>query len=552
MIRRVVLAAATLAVAQAGAQQPVVPRAADPGAIQQRQIDEERRRRDDERERIRPTEPIKRDTLEQPAAQPSPDAVRFLVREIQFTRSEILSAAELEAIAADFRGRQLTLADLRLLAERVNALYKAKGVVTAQAVIPPQDVSDGVVHVRLVEGRVGGVNIEGNASTRSEYIANRLRVKPAELVDLGGLEEALVRFNRTNDVQLRAELKPGKEFGTTDLQIGVTEPPRHELRVTLDDFGSSPTGVWRTGIWYLNRSVLGFRDALSLSLTTADGQESRAYSYEFPINTWGGRLNLAHYHDQTEIRHGPLESLRITGESQAGVVSLRQPAYVSTVAQVNVLAGAKSRFSSNWIDTVFLQRTETSDRNLGAEVQVSDEKSFWLGSLTRYSGHATVIERRSYGIDRGALRYNRELGGGLSFHGNLYWQSTGERNLPSSEQFFLGGDGSVRGYAVGTFAGDQGYVMNLELHHPLANLIEDTRELAATGFFFVDQGSVKPFRPPNSALSSKERLTGTGWGIHATFDKRVYTRLTFGYGLTDLPSIPRHYEVHFQLVANVF
>ena len=552
MIRRAALAAVVLGAAQAMAQQPGLPRAADPGATQQRQIGEERRRREAERERFKPSEPIKRDALEPPAAQPAPDAVRFLVREIQFTASEILSEAELEAVAAEFRGRQLTLTDLRQLAERVNALYKAKGVVTALAVIPPQDVSEGVVRVRLIEGRVGRINIEGNATTRDSYIADRLRVKPADLVDLSRLEQALVRFNRTNDVQLRAELKPGQEFSTTDLQIGVNEPPRHDLRLTLDDFGSPSTGMWRSGIAYLNRSVLGFRDDLWLSLTKAGGQDSRAVSYGFPVNTWGGRLNLAHYRDKTAIEHGLLESLNITGESTATVLSLRQPTYVGERVQVDVLAGAKQRSSSNWIDGVFLQTTDTSDRNLGAEVLASDEKSFGSANYSHYWGSATVIDRRSLGIDRGALRYNRELGSGLSFRGSLSWQATSDRNLPSSEQFFLGGEGSVRGYTVGIFSGDRGYTINLELHHPLVKLTEDAKELIATGFFFVDHGSVKPFRPPNSALASQEHLTGVGWGLQATLNKRVYARAAFGYGLTEVPLIPRQYQLHFQLVASVF
>ena len=37
-------------------------------------------------------------------------------------------------------------------------------------------------------------------------------MKSGDLVDLPGLEEDLLRFNRTNDVQLRAELKPGTSF----------------------------------------------------------------------------------------------------------------------------------------------------------------------------------------------------------------------------------------------------------------------------------------------------------------------------------------------------
>ncbi|MCA1971678.1 MAG: BamA/TamA family outer membrane protein [Caenispirillum sp.] len=544
--------AALLAAARAMAQ-PVLPPSADPGAIQQRQIEEERRRREAERERYKPSEPIRRDALERPAVEPAPDAVRFLVREIRFTPSEILTPAELDAIAAEFRGKELTLADLRRLTERINALYKAKGVVTATAVIPPQDVSAGIVHIRLIEGRVGRVNIEGNATTRTVYIADRLRLEPNDLVDLGRLEKNLRRFNRTNDVQLRAGLKPGEAFGTTDIEITASEPPRHELRLTLDNAGNPSTGEWRKGVSYLNRSVLGYRDDFSLSLTRADGQDSRAIAYGFPINTWGGRLNLAYYQDKIAIKHGALESLNITGASRASVLSLRQPVWVEEHYQLDVLGGGKKRRSTNWIDGVFLQRTDTDDLNLGVEMQVFDAKSLGSASFTRHAGKAAIADdRRDHVIDRGVLRYNRELGNGLSFRGNLAWQATREKNLPSSELFSIGGEGSVRAYSPGTFAGDRGYAVNLELHHPLLKTAWDSREFAATGFFFADRGIVKPFRPPNSTLPSSERLNSAGWGIHASLGRHVYSRITFAWGSREVPQSPRHRGVHFLLVASLF
>src|SRR5690606_16733249 len=121
----------------------------------------------------------------------------------------------------------------------------------------------------------------------------RIGLKPGELVDLPTLEQDLIRFNRTNDVQLRAELKPGTVFATSDLEIKVEEPPRHDLRFTLDNAGSSSTGKWRTGLAYLNRSLLGFRDDLSVSTTHAHGQESYSVAYGIPINRSGGRLALA-------------------------------------------------------------------------------------------------------------------------------------------------------------------------------------------------------------------------------------------------------------------
>ena len=553
MIRRAALVAAAVVAAPAAAQQvPVIPPAADPGAIQQRQLEQERRRREEERERLAPKAPLKLETPEAPAPRAPAEAVRFLVREIDFTPSEILSAAELEAIAADYRGRQVTLADLQQLAERINALYKAKGVVTARAVIPPQDVSGGVVRVQLVEGKLGRISIEGNATTSSGYIEDRLLLKRAELIDLKRLEGALVRFNRTNDVQLRAELKPGAEFATTDLHVAAEEPPRQEVRFSLDNLGTPATGRTRSGETYLNRSLLGFRDELSVSATQADGQESRAYSYAFPLNRWGGRLSLAYLQDRTSLVHGPLSTLNVKGESQSRVLSLRQPTYVSNGLELDLLAGAKSRYTSNWVDTVFLLRTDTSDRSLGAELQGFDAKTYWSLNYTRYNGRATAIDSTSYTIDRGSARFNRQLTGPYSFRSSFSWQSTTHMSLPSSELFFVGGEGTVRGYDIGTYSGDRGYAANLELHRQFASHTLGRSQLDTSGFVFLDFGAALPFLPPNSTQPSRQRLSSIGLGMNASMGRSVFGRVTFGYGLDDVPLAPRHYAITFQLAASIF
>jgi hemolysin activation/secretion protein len=550
-MRSIFLAAAAFAAAQAMAQ-PVLPPAADPGAAQQRQIEEERRRREAEREKKEILEPIRREALEKPETKSAAEVVRFLVREVEFSSSEILSREELENIAKDFRGRELSLADLQQLSDRVNALYRAKNVVTAVAVIPPQDVSQGVVRVRLVEGRVGRIGLKGNESTQAAFITDRLRLKPTDLVDLDRLEGAMLRFNRTHDVQLRANLMPGTEFATTDLQVEVTEPPRHELRLQLDNAGSPMTGRWRKTAFYLNRSLFGYRDDLYVSDSEATGQSSQAISYGVPVNTWGGRLSLSYNHDKTAIRHGPLRTLNITGRAEGAGLTLRQPTYVGRNAQLDVVAGVRKRYSKNWIDSVFLRRVDVRDHSIGLELQAFDEKNYWLANYVRYYTEATITRSPSMTIDRGTVRYNRDLGGGLSFRGSYTWQSTGERNLPSSELFMIGGEGNVRGYTVGAFSGDNGGTLNLELHHPLGKWSLGGHELAMTGFFFLDHGYVVPFRPPGSVLPAKERLTGAGWGAQATIGKHVYSRLVFAYGPDDEPQSSRRYEVHFQLFASVF
>jgi len=535
-----------------------VPPLVNPGILQQQQIDEQRRRQEREREQLmrKPAaEPIKREEAAPQAPAAGAEAIRFLVREIRFTPSEILKPEELEAIAREFRGRELSLADLQGLAARVNALYKAKGVVTAQATIPPQDVSGGIVQVRLVEGRVGKIDVKGNETTREGYVASRLALKPAELVDLERLEGAIVRYNRTNDTQVKAELKPGSEFGTTDLYVTLTEPPRHDLRLTIDNSGSPSTGLWREGLSYANRSLFGYRDELSASYSHSSGHDGIALGYAVPFNPWGGRISYTYYDDDTAIRHGPLQSLNITGSSKANILNVRQPLFVQEKVQFDLLAGGKKRTTSNWIDTVFLQRTDTTDVNLGGDLQLTGAMGYLLANYTRAWGHAEVPARTDYRIDRGNLRYSKDLDGITTFRANASWQSSPQQLLPSSEQFYIGGEGTVRGYYIGQFSGDHGGVLNLELHRALGAFGRgDFGEngIQSSGFLFADYGKTYPFRPPNTGLRPYEQLSSVGAGLNIAIGAHVYVRATFAYGLTELPAMPRPYALLFQVAASAF
>ena len=162
-------------------------------------------------------------------------------------------------------------------------------------------------------------------------------------------------------------------------------------------------------------------------------------------------------------------------------------------------------------------------------------------------------EGTRFDIDRGSARYSYDFDNKLSLRSNLSWQFTGNKNLVSSEQFFLGGEGSVRGYAAGSYSGDQGYALNLELHHPVGTANLASREVVTSGFVFFDYGHTDPFRPPNSLLPAHEHLRGIGWGMNANIAKTTNLRITFSHGLDKVPlAANRNFEVTVQLVSSLF
>ena len=531
------------------------PPSADPGALQQQRMEEEIQRRLKERlERQPDASPLKMEEAK-PSAKPGPDeGPRFLMKSVQFTPSEIFTAEELKAFAATLEGREVSFGEIQALVARINEAYKAKRIVTARAILEPQDVSDGILDIRLVEGHVGAINLKGNVSTDEAYITDRITLQPGQLVDLPSLENDLKRFNRTNDVQLGAELKAGSAFGTSDLFLSAQEPPKHDLRLLVDNNGSESTGQWRAGLTYTNRSLTGSRDDLSLTTIQAEGQESYSIGYGFPINKLGGRLWLGYFEDHTEVKNGPLSSLELTGESKSGMATLRQPINLSDTIQVDGLMTLKKRKSTNWSSGVFLQETESTDGSLGAEVWQADVRGFWLASYSYTVGETDSPSEENYQVGRGALRGSLRQDNGWTLAGNFNFQHTPEKQLIAGEQMLIGGEGSVRGYHVGTYAGEQGYALSLEAHHPLgtSQLGEKGIPVSATGFAFIDHARVKPYRPPASTLGDHEELTSAGVGINTAIGKNVTVKATLAYAINQTSDGQKGVHFGFQLIAGLF
>ena len=534
--------------------QVVLPPSADPGALQQQRLDEEQRRQERERlQRIPADGQVRQDT---PAPVPTQAAggAKFMVRDIQFAQpSEVFSNDELAALVQDVKGKEATFADLQAMAERINVAYRDKGVVTARAIIPPQDISSGTITLQLVEGKLGAITLKGNQSTRDSYILGRVQAEPGALVDLPSLQSSLARFNRTNSAQLRAGLEPGQTFGSTDLVIDVQEPERHAFRIGFDNLGSDVTGKNRLGLAYSNQSLLGWRDTLNLAVMSAEGLKSYSLAYGIPVTVSGGRLSLAHSQDDTKLKNGPFASLDITGESSSTSLTMRQPVYFGERSQFDVMGSVRRRSVENQISGLFLSGTDIDDVQLGVEYQSADDTGYWQASYTFTSGRATTVaaeEKNRFTVGRAALRRTHLLGSpGWALRGAFSLQHTSSDPLPASEQMFLGGEGSVRGYSVGAVSGDQGYTVSLELQHPITGQRPDGGggNFAADGFFFLDAGHVKITQPPESVLARVQTLASLGWGVNMSLGRHVSANFTLGYALKRFEGESRRYKLGFQL-----
>ncbi len=169
----------------------------------------------------------------------------FLLKSVTFEpQSAFLTEAELDAITAKYIGHMVDFRQISALVRDVNDLYAKKGVVTAGAVLPPQNLKSGELKVQLVEGREGKVAIVGAHITKDDVFLKAVRLtRDGDIVDVPTASQDIARFNKTHHAQLSLLLKPGATFGLTDLTLGVREPPPNIVQLSVDDYGAASTGA---------------------------------------------------------------------------------------------------------------------------------------------------------------------------------------------------------------------------------------------------------------------------------------------------------------------
>ena len=158
----------------------------------------------------------------------------------------------------------MSIEDLYALVAKINKLYDAKGYLTCRAYLAPQTIHDGVVRIELIEGKTGEVKLQGNATTKDYYIRDRVSLKEGKVANVNELNRDLLRFNATNDVQLRIAMKAGTAAGTTDYVITAVEPQKEVFGIMADNAGYKTSGLYRRGIYCHHRS----RYSTTGSLTT--------------------------------------------------------------------------------------------------------------------------------------------------------------------------------------------------------------------------------------------------------------------------------------------
>ncbi|MDB5964831.1 MAG: ShlB/FhaC/HecB family hemolysin secretion/activation protein [Polaromonas sp.] len=465
--------------------------------------------------------------IEEAAAPVPGDQAKVLVKSVVITGNQEVPGTALQPLVEGLVGSERTLAQLNAAARRLTNYYRREGFAVARAYLPAQDITDGVVNISIIEGRISSHRV-ANTSLLSDTTANAYigQIRDGDVIRSGQIDRGLLLLQDTPGVgSSRATLQPGASVGTSELLIEVNPAAPYYGNVVVDNYGSRYTGEYRVGGSFNLASPLKIGDQLSFSaLTSGSGLSFGRLAYQLPVGSDGLRVGLAYFDTRYKLGR-EFESLQANGSATSTSVFAGYPLIRSQAKNLNGTVSYEVKSLNDRVDATGTQtgkKVHVTSAGLSGNLQDAlwggginaFDLSLVMGRLDIQSATARLIDASSAGTNgsytRMAYTLSRlqRLGNSTLLSASLSGQQAG-KNLDSSEKFSLGGLNGVRAYPQGEASGDEGYRGTLELRQALLPNLQGT--------LFYDFGTIRinksTFGP---AASNNRKLSGAGVGLNAT------------------------------------
>ena len=479
--------------------------------------------------------------------------LRFFVRAIAVEGNTIIPSSEFQDIVQGYENREVTVSELNELAARIEKIYRDSGFITAYVYVPPQKVENEKVLIRVIEGKVARILVEGNRHYSTDTIVALSGFKQGEVLKYDKLRGALRNINRNPDLSSRVILSAGEAPETTDVTFKVTDRFPVHFGASADNYGNESAGKEHYGFSARHNNLTGIQDILLTGVVFARDLGVGYAQYLAPIRgsdfKFVGGASCAQAVPQKE-----LEPLGVNSTSQTYFGRVRKTIFQTDSVFIDADFGMDVKESRTKVLSGTFRRNRLRIFRLKPELVVLDSQGYTrfesdFGFSTKGLGAAvhTDPEAARQGVDASFFRYHGSVTRSQKTKlGHRYMLKSdfqvSSNKLPAEEAFYMGGASSVRGYPEGDYLADGGFFINFDYFMPLPLVPADWKlpyssmplKQQVEWVAFVDEGYGRVRGP--SALETKERhMAGIGTGLKIQIQPHVFARLEWGFAIGDDP-----------------
>lgn len=496
---------------------------------------------------------------------------KMLIKKIVVTGATILTENDIKDIVTPFENKELPLSEMQKVADLITEAYRTQGYITSRAYIPPQKIENNKFEIKIIEGKMGDVDVKGNRYYKTALYKKKINLSKGDFFNYSKLAKGLRKINEQPDRFAKAVLTPGKEPGSTDVILEAKDNLPIHAGFTYDNYGSRYILKNRYQFSATDNNLLGFEDVFQFLYTFSEGG---AYSliggnYIVPLTQklkvgcsalWS-KLHLLDSYKPLDVKgNSELFSLFASQsllDTEKYNVSLNAGFDIKNV--YNYQQGTKTsydkmRVAKMSVDADLADRFGRSIFTNGIEVGIPG----FMGGLKAKDSHASAVGSGGAFVKYVMNLYRLQP---MPFGSTILCKNqlqTSNRPLTSTEQFQIGGIINTRGYPPAEHVGDMGFSSSTEWSFPVYGLPKDIKiPYTKTNFYdatklvaFYDYGGTFYLQSLDGTRKKSNQLNDLGWGVRFNLQRYLAFKLDVAYPIGPRPSDGKNQRVWLSVTAN--
>lgn len=482
----------------------------------------------------------------------------FAILEYQIDGNTVLPGPVIEQVVYPHLGAGKTIEDVDRARKSLEQAYQKAGYSTVFVDIPEQDVVNGVVRLRVTEGRVGRVHVTGSRY----YSLGRIRsqvpaLAPGSVPYLPDVQQQMSTANTASaDRRITPVFRAGRTPGTVDVELKVKDELPLHASLELNNRYSINTTHTRASAELRYDNLWQREHSFSLQYQTAPEEtddvevisgtylfrsdESRQMTVLYAVSSTSdvaavGDISVIGVGDIYGVRRIiPLPALRDYFHSLSLGVDLKDfdesilqgaDTVETPIRYVPLSLGYSASQPGESVANQFSAMLNfalrgVSDRTINCDGQEVDQFE-----CKRFNASANYLYLKA------DYQRTQQLPRGMSWIARLSGQAASQP-LISNEQFSAGGANSVRGYLESERLGDDAIQASVEWHSPsLAGA--KTPGLQDLQFLVFADGAYLRVKDPLPDQQSRFTLAGVGAGLRLVALKNLKSELDWARALKD-------------------
>lgn len=457
-----------------------------------------------------------------PLKEVQPGGAKVRIDEIVIEGNRRYSQQELLAqLGADVLHQEYDMAGIQQLANQLSQYYRQHGYPFAKAYLPAQELSQGKLFIKLLEGYYGQVKTSGDNEADNEQAQVFLeKLIPNEIIESKALERATLLLSDQPGISITPVMQPGARLGQGDLVVHIKSDKKYTGSLGIDNQGNYYTGENRLKGSFTANSPFVFGDQLNVTGIYAEQRDGTgmwlgSLGYNRPLGGDGWRMNMAYSRSNYQLGK---DFKALSADGVADIYSLGVSYALVRSQQTNLTLNVSMQHKSLQDDPGGDVYNNKDSNSLPVSLNFDTRDAFagggiTFGALTWTPGELYLdhtLTANDANNTRGRFnKYNLEIARlqsvsedfSLYLRGSVQWA---DKNLDSSEGMGLGGANAVRAYPLGEGYGNVGWLTQAELRYQWIH--------GLAPYAFYDVGSTTANQTTYQQNSTRE-LSGAGVGM---------------------------------------